>query len=1345
MIDKDYYVGLDMGTASVGWAVTDEEYNLVRAKGKDLWGVRLFPEAKTAEERRTFRISRRRLQREKSRIAFLKEAFEEEIGKVDPGFYQRLDDSKFYEEDKTEKQPFAIFAGSNYTDKDYHKEYPTIFHLRNELIKSKNEHDVRLVYLAILNIFKHRGHFLNASLDGESNVEIEDLSAELKKIVLERYNFELPDNLDEVFKTYLPSKSFSNSRKVDIIVEASGLSKSKNKPIVELIKYTCGLKGKLAVAFKEDNLSEEYAKESLSFRDSTFDEEIAKAEELLTEDSFELLMLLKQIHDWGVLADLMQGENRTYSYLSEARIDLYEKHKKDLSILKKLYKDYRPDAYSSMFRVMDKDNYSGYVGSVNSGKEVERRGVKFSKDDFFKRLKKEVDAMPDSEEKSYVLNEIDKEAFLPKQLTSANGVIPNQLHLAELKAILTNAEEYLSFLCEKDDNGLSVSDRIIQVFSFTIPYYIGPLVNNGSYNTWVVRKEEGKVFPWNFEEKIDSKSSAEKFIDRMVKRCTYLSDESVLPKNSLTYEKFMVLNELNNLKINGKPVPIELKQKLFNELFAKGKKVKAAEIISYLKGNAYVGKKDETVLSGIDGDFTNTLANYAKFASIFETEVLTDKQKKIAEDIIFWSTVYGDSRSFLKEKITEEYGEILSDKQIKRILGIKFKDWGRLSKALLEIEGADKATGAVDTIINRMWNDNYNLMQLLSENFTYREAIEEKAGAIDKNLIEFSYDDLDGLYLSAPVKRMTWQTILILKELYRVLGKMPKKIFVEMARESEGPNATRKDSRKKKFEELYKGNKEFLKEIKETEESKFRSKKLYLYYTQQGRCMYTGERIELSDLFKDNLYDIDHIYPRHFVKDDSIENNLVLVKKQKNADKLDIFPIESEIRNKMGSFWKVLKDGKFITEEKYKRLTRNSAFTDDEKADFISRQLVETRQGTKIIAEILKNAADDIEVIYSKASVVSDFRHKYDLIKCREINDFHHANDAYLNIVVGNAYNVKFTKNPRNFIKEYNSDKEKYEYNMDKIFDRDIARGNQIGWKADGSSLSVVKKTMARNTPLISRMSYEVHGGFADQQIRPAKEAEKADGVGYVPVKGSDARLADTTKYGGFVKYTGAYFFLVEHTLKKERVRTLEAMPLYLADKLNTKEKMERYCIETLGYVAPSIRLSKIKMYSTIKVDGFYLYLSGRTNNRLVVQSATSMVLPYELCKYVKKLAMLGSKDGPFDNTGISEKDNSILYSELMRKYQEGIFVNRPNPVGELISNGKGTFESLDTLEQINVLNQMIQLNNLNSGADLKAIGGVSKTGVMAINKKISDKREFKLINRSATGIFEEEIDLLTI
>jgi len=39
------------------------------------------------------------------------------------------------------------------------------------------------------------------------------------------------------------------------------------------------------------------------------------------------------------------------------------------------------------------------------------------------------------------------------------------------------------------------------------------------------------------------------------------------------------------------------------------------------------------------------------------------------------------------------------------------------------------------------------------------------------------------------------------------------------------------------------------------------------------------------------------------------------------------------------------------------------------------------------------------------------------MIKVREVNDFHHAKDAYLNIVVGNTYYVKFTKDAAWFVR----------------------------------------------------------------------------------------------------------------------------------------------------------------------------------------------------------------------------------------------------------------------------------------------------------------------------------------
>ena len=113
---EDYYLGVDIGTNSVGWAVTDENYRLVRFNGKTMWGSRLFDEAQTAEKRRLSRTLRRRLQRRRWRIELLQELFSEEICKVDPGFFQRLKDSTFLPEDKHSHQTNTLFYDTNYTD-----------------------------------------------------------------------------------------------------------------------------------------------------------------------------------------------------------------------------------------------------------------------------------------------------------------------------------------------------------------------------------------------------------------------------------------------------------------------------------------------------------------------------------------------------------------------------------------------------------------------------------------------------------------------------------------------------------------------------------------------------------------------------------------------------------------------------------------------------------------------------------------------------------------------------------------------------------------------------------------------------------------------------------------------------------------------------------------------------------------------------------------------------------------------------------------------------------------------------------------------------------------------------
>lgn len=52
-----------------------------------------------------------------------------------------------------------------------------------------------------------------------------------------------------------------------------------------------------------------------------------------------------------------------------------------------------------------------------------------------------------------------------------------------------------------------------------------------------------------------------------------MNGAQVLPKASLEYESFRVLNEINNLRIDGERIPVDLKQAIYIDIFQKGKKL----------------------------------------------------------------------------------------------------------------------------------------------------------------------------------------------------------------------------------------------------------------------------------------------------------------------------------------------------------------------------------------------------------------------------------------------------------------------------------------------------------------------------------------------------------------------------------------------------------------------------------------------------------------------------------------------------------------------------------------------------------------------------------------------------
>lgn len=1049
-----------------------------------------------------------------------------------------------------------------YTDRDLYRRYPTVHHLITELMQSDEPHDVRLVYQACAWLVAHRGHFLSEVDRGNiENVRDFDLVYDSFISYFQDNETAAPWNCCTAdFAAVMQRKKGITAKERDFFAllfdgkKPKGDGESYPYDRASLIKLLCGGKVAPNTLFGGD-LYNDVGSVALGMKD----EDLAAILAELGDDA-ELIIRLKAVYDWAVLVDVMAGK----ASVSEAKVAIYEQHKKDLRALKAFIRKYCPKKYGEIFRYPLKENYVAYsqnLKSVSPGAMPDKLPCA-SKEAFSKYLLSVVKSIEcDETDKPFyddMLERLGTNSFLPKQVDSDNRVIPYQLYWDELTKILKRAEGYLPFLTKRDADGLSVSDKILSIFTFRVPYYLGPL-NLGSEHAWFVRKASGKIYPWNFDSIVDHDRSEQAFIDRMTNTCTYLPGEPVLPRFSLCYCRYAVLNEINKLCVNGTPVSVECKQAVYERLFMRHSRVSVKQIENFMISNGYMQSGD--TLSGIDITVKASLKPQLDFARMPADGALTEDD---AERIIERKT-YTENKARFTGWLKKAY-PALSHDNVRYICGLKYSDFGRLSRELLMgIEGMDKTTGECGTMLHFLWETNCNLMQLLSDRFTFTQVIDERRREYYSEHPAGLSERLSEMYVSNAVKRPIFRTLDIVKELVKAAGAPPKKIFVEMARgASPEQRGKRTKTRMEQLRELYSHidtdevrllSKQ-LDDMGSTADNRLQSESLFLYYLQLGKCIYSGEAVDIEKL-KDGTYNIDHVYPQSYVKDDSITANKVLVQSAINGEKGDIYPIPADIRRKMYGFWRQLLALGLMSEEKYKRLVRDTPFTADEKLGFINRQLVETRQSSKAVTMLLKERYPDAEIVYVKAGLVSDFRKEFNLVKSRSMNDLHHAKDAYLNIAVGNVYHERFSK--RRF--DPNSG---YTLNTRPLFTRPVKISGKVIW--DGAaSLAVVRDAMRRNSVHLTRFAFCRHGGLFDQMPLSAKE-------GLVPRKAG----LDPAKYGGYNKTAATFFIMARYVIGKKADVAILPVELmvserFLSDAAFAEQYTAKAILEIVGKPAKDI------------------------------------------------------------------------------------------------------------------------------------------------------------------------------
>ena len=826
------YLGLNVGTNSIGYAVTDEQYRLLKFNGNDAWGSIVFDAASSNEDRRNHRLVRRNLDRRQQRIVWLQEIFAKEISKVDDRFFIRLSESFRWREDVQDR--YVFFNDKEYTDVQYMKEYPTIHHLICELMDNKAPHDVRLVYLACAWLIAHRGHFLN-NLNVEKLDEIMDISSVYQNFI----NYFTENGYKR------PCGEIDVSALAEALKRRSGVT-AKTKELLKILLN--GKKpeksGTEEFPFSQDSIIRLLAGGQCKLKDVFCKEEYLDLGSIsldMDEDKFgeisgsigedyDLLMALRGLYDWSVLADLLNGHSKT---ISAAKVQMYEQHKEDLRVLKYFMHKYLPGKYNEVFRKAKADNYVAYTGHMDK-ETASQLKKKANVEDFSRYIQKLVRSInpEEKDQQTYqdMCERLELKCFLPKQRSTNNRVIPHQLYEYELIRILKNASLYLPFLNEVR-NGVSEIDKVVSIFRYKLPYYVGPLNEESSF-AWISRKQ-GKITPWNFKDMVDEDTSENVFIRRMTNKCTYLPGEDVLPKDSLCYQKFMVLNELNNLKIDGRKVPVEVKQGIYHELFEKKKKVRRKDIEEYLISNNYLAKGSTELISGIDEQVHSCLSSYSAFRNLLSREILSENDvEKIIE-----RASYAEDKSRVKKWLRKEYPDLSQD-DVRYITKIKIKEFGKLSRTFLtELKGCNKQDGEMTTILRIMWETNDNLMEILSDKYTFREAVEAFTQEYYTGKKKSLKERLDEMRVSNSVRRPVYRTLAIVKDIEKAFGK-PDKIFVEMTRGGQtDQKRKRTKSRKQQILDLYDKCKDDvhdlmqqLESMGEYADSRLQSDRLYLYF-----------------------------------------------------------------------------------------------------------------------------------------------------------------------------------------------------------------------------------------------------------------------------------------------------------------------------------------------------------------------------------------------------------------------------------------------------------------------------------------------------------------------------------
>lgn len=561
----------------------------------------------------------------------------------------------------------------------------------------------------------------------------------------------------------------------------------------------------------------------------------------------------------------------------------------------------------------------------------------------------------------------------------------NADYLKELKELLRVQGEYYSVVLQNQD-------EIVEIYSSKRDYSHGP----GS------KKSPTSYGRFYYDEKGELIEIS--LINKMRGYCTYYPQELRIAANSYTACLFNLLNDLNNLTVQGNPkedlvvdgkMTEKAKRQLIEGYVNKGKNITIKQLAKYLsievadiKGYR-VNKKEEAIFTEFKGYFA-----IRRIYDKLKRENEIHGNRKVCDTIIDILTqeksLEGRQTELIKAGFDEELANALA--RAKDITGYH----------ALSLK-------AIEKILDELWATPNNQWGLFAKAGLFEK---KREGLKGKKDIPFDGED----WIVSPVtKRATGEAVKVINEARKWIKKHYgiaefSDIVIEMACDNNS------QQEKKKIQNLQKENEAAKEKAREWLGQKATAGQLEIarYLLEQDKkSAYSGKPVTAQQVLNYEL-EIEHIIPRSISFDNSQSNKVAAFKSenQKKGQRTPAQYIRSEYGN---ATYKAFKDRvQSWYDKKDKKKLANLLYEDSPEENmkgFINRNLVDTRYASRKVLELLQEyyKANDLptRIKTIRGATTHYFRVKANLSKDRNATFAHHAQDA---LIVAGLSNLDFVR-----------------------------------------------------------------------------------------------------------------------------------------------------------------------------------------------------------------------------------------------------------------------------------------------------------------------------------------------